>query len=80
MTFKANLREEIRTDDTLNRAIDYTRRAVRAFPKASAEYFLEKVPIIQWLPRYYPRWLLNDVVAGLTVGVLLVRINKVLGV
>lgn len=44
-------------------------------PKATAEYVLEKVPIVQWLPRYYPRWLLNDLVAGTTVGVLLVCVR-----
>lgn len=41
-------------------------------PQQSIQYALSKVPIVQWLPRYSPRWLLNDVLAGITIGVLLV--------
>jgi sodium-independent sulfate anion transporter 11 len=75
MTFKESLRQEIRTDETISRSIEYTRKGLRALPKATAEYVLEKVPIIQWLPRYSPRWILNDLIAGITVGVLLVCIH-----
>lgn len=41
-------------------------------PHQSVHYVLSKFPIIQWLPRYSPSWLLNDIVAGITIGVLLV--------
>lgn len=37
-----------------------------------ARYFSEKVPIIQWLPGYSKSWIINDLIAGLTIGVLLV--------
>jgi solute carrier family 26 (sodium-independent sulfate anion transporter), member 11 len=29
-------------------------------------------PIVSWLPRYNYRWLLDDTVAGLTVGLMLI--------
>jgi len=44
----------------------------KQLPSASARYLLQKAPIIQWLPKYSPRWLINDAIAGLTVGVILV--------
>jgi sodium-independent sulfate anion transporter 11 len=28
--------------------------------------------IVQWLPRYSPSWILRDILAGLTIGILLV--------
>lgn len=45
---------------------------VRAFPSASLDYLTQKVPVIYWLPKYNPRWILNDALAGITVGVLLI--------
>jgi sodium-independent sulfate anion transporter 11 len=38
----------------------------------AVQYLREKIPIAQWLPGYSPSWLVNDVVAGLTIGCLLV--------
>ena len=38
----------------------------------STEYVFEKVPIVSWLPRYDYRWLLNDLIAGLTLGIMLI--------
>ena len=35
-------------------------------------YTLDKFPIIGWLPRYNPRWIVNDVIAGLTIGLMLI--------
>ncbi|KAL2159076.1 hypothetical protein VTH06DRAFT_2835 [Thermothelomyces fergusii] len=43
-----------------------------ALPGAAAEYVTDKFPIIGWLPRYRPRWLINDVIAGLTIGLMLI--------
>jgi sodium-independent sulfate anion transporter 11 len=33
---------------------------------------VDKVPIVRWLPKYSRKWLLNDVIAGITIGVLLI--------
>jgi len=30
------------------------------------------VPIVGWLPKYNLRWIVNDVIAGLTLGFLLI--------
>jgi sodium-independent sulfate anion transporter 11 len=38
----------------------------------AGQYVLQKAPIVQWLPKYNPRWFLNDTLAGITVGVLLI--------
>ncbi|TVY81665.1 putative sulfate permease, partial [Lachnellula suecica] len=62
----------IRTDENLRRAKDIIRHGGSALPAATGRYILQKVPVIQWLPKYSPRWLINDLIAGLTVGVILV--------
>ncbi|KAI2472142.1 sulfate transporter 4.1 [Annulohypoxylon bovei var. microspora] len=66
------VREEFRTDVTLNRVTKFARTAPPKFPSAARQYLLDKLPIIQWLPRYSPPWLLQDFMAGLTIGVLLI--------
>ncbi|KAF1350572.1 hypothetical protein EJ07DRAFT_184018 [Lizonia empirigonia] len=60
------------TDITISRTIRYGEKAVRAAPSVAAQYLVERVPVVHWLPRYNPRWLLNDTLAGITVGVLLI--------
>jgi sodium-independent sulfate anion transporter 11 len=65
-------REAIVTDTTLQRTVRYGAKAARAAPSVAGQYLLQKAPIVQWLPKYSPRWLLNDTLAGITVGVLLI--------
>ncbi|KAH6844922.1 sulfate transporter family-domain-containing protein [Chaetomium sp. MPI-CAGE-AT-0009] len=60
------------TDFTWNRGKRLAATGSRALPRATGEYAAAKFPIIGWLPRYRPRWLINDVVAGLTVGLMLI--------
>ncbi|KAL1652901.1 hypothetical protein SLS61_004521 [Didymella pomorum] len=60
------------TDITINRTIRYGNKAVRAAPSVAVQYLIERAPVVHWLPRYNPRWLLNDTLAGITVGVLLI--------
>lgn len=67
-----NVKNDLRTDVTWNRAGRLARNGARAFPSASKQYLLDKVPIVGWLPRYNPRWILNDVIAGTTVGLMLI--------
>ncbi|KAK0702539.1 sulfate transporter family-domain-containing protein [Apiosordaria backusii] len=62
----------LRTDFTWNRVGRLTRKGARALPEASAHYVLDKFPIIGWLPRYNYRWLINDIIAGLTIGLMLI--------
>ncbi|KAI1077137.1 sulfate permease [Whalleya microplaca] len=69
---KSAAQEELRTDVTLNRVARFAKKAPRKFPAAAGQYLLDKLPIIQWLPRYSPSWLAQDFMAGLTIGVMLI--------
>ncbi|KAK6958224.1 hypothetical protein Daesc_001019 [Daldinia eschscholtzii] len=71
-TVKDAVKDEFRTDVTLNRVAKFARTAPKHFPSAAKQYLADKLPIIQWLPRYSPSWLLQDFMAGLTIGVLLI--------
>ena len=62
----------LQTDANWNRLGRFFSRSARALPRATAEYILEKFPIIGWLPRYDYRWIPNDIIAGLTLGLMLV--------
>jgi sodium-independent sulfate anion transporter 11 len=66
------VKNAIVNDVTLQRTVRYTTKGVRASPSVTSQYLQERVPIIHWLPKYNPRWLLNDTLAGITVGVLLI--------
>jgi sodium-independent sulfate anion transporter 11 len=65
-------RDALSTDHTLLRIRRDGTRAARALPSASLNYIVDKAPVVQWLPKYNPRWILNDALAGLTVGALLI--------
>ncbi|KAL7793169.1 sulfate transporter family domain-containing protein [Trichoderma ceciliae] len=69
---KEDTAEAYRTDATVNRVKRWSGPISRRIPSATAEYLIEKLPIVQWLPTYNPKWLLNDFIAGITVGVMFV--------
>ncbi|TDZ20746.1 putative sulfate permease [Colletotrichum orbiculare MAFF 240422] len=66
------VRDEIATDASLSRARDFVVSGAPKLPSAAGVYLIEKVPIVQWLPKYAPKWLITDFIAGLTVGVMLI--------
>jgi sodium-independent sulfate anion transporter 11 len=68
----AAIREGFETDENIQRASRHLRNGARAFPSATGRYLIEKVPVVQWISKYAPRWIVNDLIAGLTVGVILV--------
>ena len=63
---------DLRTDYNWNRAGRLASKGARALPRSSVHYVANKFPIIGWLPRYNPRWLINDLIAGLTLGLMLI--------
>lgn len=67
-TFK----EVVKTDTTTSRVKNFIVDGAPKLPSGTAHYLLDKFPIIQWLPRYHPSWLLTDCIAGLTIGVMLI--------
>ncbi|KXJ91757.1 sulfate permease [Microdochium bolleyi] len=68
----AALKQELQTDATLNRIGEIAHTSPKRILPAVSEYSLSKFPIIEWLPRYNPSWLVQDFVAGLTIGVMLI--------
>ncbi|TKX27341.1 sulfate permease-like protein 1 [Elsinoe australis] len=71
-TFWDSAKHSLETDVTWERVGIYSKRGIRATPRRALEYFVDKVPIVGWLPRYNPRWLISDVIAGLTLGMMLI--------
>ena len=67
-----SVKNDIKTDVTWNRVARLSVKGVRAAPGAGAHYVAEKFPVIGWLPKYNYRWLINDLVAGLTLAVMLI--------
>lgn len=63
--------------DTFRKDANFTRlgygvmlgaQGVRA---GTGRYLSNKVPIVQWITGYSPKWILGDVIAGQSVGMLL---------
>ncbi|KHN94672.1 sulfate permease [Metarhizium album ARSEF 1941] len=69
---KHGVATSFRTDPNVSRARSWAGRVSRRLPSATAEYLAEKLPVVQWLPHYNPQWLLGDLIAGVTVGVMLI--------
>ncbi|KAK3716048.1 hypothetical protein LTR37_006778 [Vermiconidia calcicola] len=72
MKIVSRMKQSLVTDPNWNRGIELAGKGGRALPSATADYFVDKVPIVGWLPKYNYRWLLNDVIAGLTLGIMLI--------
>ena len=44
----------------------------KPFPRRAKEYFVSMFPFLQWIYRYNLKWLWGDLVAGITVGIVVV--------
>ncbi|RDW66671.1 hypothetical protein BP5796_09420 [Coleophoma crateriformis] len=66
------IKDLITTDTNLRRAGRGIIRGWKALPSATGQYLVRRVPIVQWLPNYSPQWLVNDLIAGVTNGVILI--------
>lgn len=65
-------KELVAQDHNIQRARRDGARAARALPRAAGKYLVDKVPVVHWAPQYNPRWLANDALAGITIGVMLI--------
>jgi hypothetical protein len=63
---------KIKHDPNLTRAVRGVKYASKELRGGTGKWMLNKVPIAQWLPAYMPKWLLGDIIAGISVGLLLV--------
>ncbi|KAK3825561.1 MAG: sulfate transporter family-domain-containing protein [Benniella sp.] len=45
---------------------------LKAFPSNIPRYTYERLPIVKWLPKFNRQWALRDVIAGITVGLIVV--------
>ncbi|KAF9985288.1 hypothetical protein BGZ75_003160 [Mortierella antarctica] len=45
---------------------------VKALPKNAPRYVYERFPIFKWLPKYNRGWAVKDIIAGVTVGLIVV--------
>ncbi|KXS13369.1 sulfate permease [Gonapodya prolifera JEL478] len=58
--------------DTLDEFKSVSKRAVRRIPGAAQRYVWNLFPILSWLPHYVPAWAPSDVLAGFTIGMVVV--------
>jgi sodium-independent sulfate anion transporter 11 len=72
MGLVSRTKQFVAEDRNIQRAGQHGAKAARALPRATGKYLLDKVPVVHWAPQYSPRWLANDALAGITVGVMLI--------
>ncbi|KAJ4301728.1 hypothetical protein N0V90_003821 [Kalmusia sp. IMI 367209] len=72
MGFFSRTQQLVAEDHNIQRVRRDGARAARALPRATGHYLVDKVPVVHWAPQYNPRWLLNDALAGITIGVMLI--------
>jgi sodium-independent sulfate anion transporter 11 len=61
----------LKQDPNLTRVGQGVVLGARALRAGTGRYFSNKLPIIQWLPGYVPKWFIGDAIAGSSVGMLL---------
>ncbi|KAB8291160.1 hypothetical protein EYC80_009848 [Monilinia laxa] len=66
------IKEAFKNDENFSRGINGIVRGAKALPSATGRYFIQKVPVVRWIPKYSPKWLLDDVIAGITVALVIV--------
>ncbi|KAI9267822.1 sulfate transporter family-domain-containing protein [Sporodiniella umbellata] len=49
-----------------------TQEFIKVLPHYIQDYFISLFPVVTWIHRYNLQWLIRDVIAGLTVGVVVV--------
>ncbi|KAJ0335600.1 hypothetical protein COL922a_009002 [Colletotrichum nupharicola] len=72
MKFIEKAKSDFETDSTLNTVRRKAGAALPRIPSATGQYLIEKVPIVQWVTQYDPKWILSDFIAGMTIGVMMI--------
>ncbi|KAF6839676.1 sulfate permease [Colletotrichum musicola] len=72
MKFFEKAKSDFQTDSTINTVRKKVNAALPRIPSATGQYLIQKIPIVQWLPQYDPKWLLSDFIAGMTIGVMMI--------
>lgn len=63
---------EFQTDSTIKTIQKKVTSGLPRLPLATGQYLTEKVPLVQWLTQYDPKWILSDFTAGMTIGVMMI--------
>lgn len=72
MKFIEKAKSDFETDSTINTIRRKAGAALPRIPSATGQYLIEKVPIVQWVTQYDPKWILSDFIAGMTIGVMMI--------
>ncbi|KAF9875228.1 sulfate permease [Colletotrichum karsti] len=72
MKFIDKAKSDFQTDSTINTIRKKVHAGLPRLPSATGQYLIEKVPIVQWISQYDPKWILSDFIAGMTIGVMMI--------
>ncbi|KAI8299908.1 putative sulfate permease [Colletotrichum sp. SAR11_240] len=72
MKFIEKAKSDFQTDSTINTIRRKAGAALPRIPSATGQYLIEKVPIVQWVTQYDPKWILSDFIAGMTIGIMMI--------
>lgn len=72
MNHLRSLAREIKDDPTRKWLFSNAKTTAKSLPRTLPRWFGNRVPFIRWMPRYDWSWLLGDLIAGTTVGLMLV--------
>lgn len=61
----------LKEDANLRRVRSGVELGARGLRAGTGRYFSNKVPAIQWVAGYVPKWIIGDAIAGSSVGMLL---------
>ncbi|TQS34829.1 hypothetical protein Golomagni_04774 [Golovinomyces magnicellulatus] len=72
LNLKDRIQHDLKTDPNLAQVKSLAAKAASSLPSATLKYFADKFPIFRWIPKYSAKWLVSDIVAGTTIGLLLI--------
>ncbi|KAF8853418.1 hypothetical protein BDZ45DRAFT_748628 [Acephala macrosclerotiorum] len=72
MGLGTKIADKFRKDANFTRLGRGTVLGARGIRAGTGRYLSNRVPIIQWIPAYVPKWLMFDLIAGRSVGLLLI--------